>query len=202
MDRVAPLPFEDLLPEARELLEVTRQRMGFLPTSQLVMARKPKLLEAFIGLTRAVYDPAASIPLELRNMIAFAASTTVQSNYCMAHTGNNTVRSGVPEEKLQAIFDLDNSAAFTAAERAALRLAKHAAAVPNQATDADFAEARKYYSDDEIVEIMAVICMFGFLNRWNDTMASGLEAAPQELAERLLAPLGWDGTKHTTEAAE
>ena len=59
-----------------------------------------------------------------------------------------------------------------------------------------------YFSDDEIVEIMAVICMFGFLNRWNDTMASGLEAAPQELAERLLAPLGWDGTKHTTEAAE
>ena len=68
--------------------------------------------------------------------------------------------------------------AFTDGERAALRLAHHAALVPNQATDADFAELRRHFDDGEIVEIVGMIALFGFLNRWNDTMATELEEHP------------------------
>jgi len=38
--------------------------------------------------------------------------------------------------------------------------------------------------------------MFGFLNRWNDSMATPLEEEPVEVGEKHLAKLGWDIGKH------
>src|SRR5438445_744050 len=78
-------------------------------------------------------------------------------------------------------------------ERAALRVAQGAAQVPNDVTDADFGELRRHYSDGQIVDIVAVISLFGFLNRFNDTMATELEASPIEASKRFLAPRGLVG---------
>jgi hypothetical protein len=47
-----------------------------------------------------------------------------------------------------------------------------------------------------VVEIVGVIAMFGFLNRWNDTLATPLEDAPLEFGEKHLAAHGWDAGKH------
>ena len=84
----------------------------------------------------------------------------------------------------------------SAAERAALRVAQSAAQVPNAVTDQDFAELKRYYSDEQIVDIVAVIALFGFLNRFNDTMATELESSPLEAGRRFLAERGWTVGKH------
>jgi alkylhydroperoxidase family enzyme len=75
---------------------------------------------------------------------------------------------------------------FSDSERAALRVAQGAAQVPNAVTDADFAELKGHYTDAQIVDI-AVISLFGFLNRFDDTMATELEASPLETGGRFLA---------------
>ena len=82
------------------------------------------------------------------------------------------------------------------AEKAALRFARAAAMVPNEVDEELTAEMRKHWDDGEIVEIMAVIALFGYLNRWNDSMATDLEAAPQEMGEKVLSSGGWTGGKH------
>jgi len=46
------------------------------------------------------------------------------------------------------------------------------------------------------VEIVGVIAMFGFLNRWNDTFATPLEDEPLEFGQKHLAAHGWDAGKH------
>jgi hypothetical protein len=33
--------------------------------------------------------------------------------------------------------------------------------------------------------------MFGFLNRWNDTLGTKLEDVPKDFVEEKLKPLGW-----------
>lgn len=68
--------------------------------------------------------------------------------------------------------------------------------VPNAVTDADFAELKKHYSEAQIVDIVAVIALFGFLNRFNDTMATQLESSPIEAGKRYLAERGWTVGKH------
>ncbi len=62
-------------------------------------------------------------------------------------------------------------------------------------TDELFAATRAHYSEAQIVEILGVVAMFGFLNRWNDTMATPLEAAPDAVAAAA-AGAGWNAGKH------
>ena len=53
-----------------------------------------------------------------------------------------------------------------------------------------------HFSERQIVQIVAVISMFGFLNRWNDTMATRLETAPREFAAVALGASGRTAAKH------
>lgn len=116
--------------------------------------------------------------------------------YCTAHTANGSGRSGVADAKIAAIWAFETSDLFSEAERAASRFAQAAAAVPNMATDADFADLRKHFTDYQVVEIVSVISMFGFLNRWNDTLATELEEKPAAFADRTIREQGWDAGKH------
>jgi len=201
MSRVKLLT-DDELTDYNDIIELSVQRLGFLPNSQRVMAHKPELLKAYGELGKAVMNETeGSIPVVLKYMIANAASMTAGCMYCIAHTGGATARKGTEEEKAAAIWEFETSDLFSEAERSALRFAQAAAAVPNLATDKDFADLRKHYTEYQIVEIVAVISMFGFLNRWNDTLATALEEEPIEFAEKNLTGAGWTQGKHV-EAAE
>ena len=87
--------------------------------------------------------------------------------------------------EVAAVFEFDSSTLFTDRERTALRLAWHGALQPNQVSDSDFEALRRHFNDREIVELVSVISLFGFLNRWSDTMGSELEALPKEFADTL-----------------
>ena len=201
MSRIRPLTDAEL-GDLTEVFEPTIKRMGFVPNSQRVMAYKPELLKAFAALGKAVNGQTeGSVPASLKSMIANASSLAAGCMYCIAHTGSTTSRTGIEDEKIAAIWEFETSPLFSEAERSALRFAQAAAAVPNMVTDADFADLRKHYTDYQIVEIVGVIAMFGFLNRWNDTMATALEEEPIEFAERALAEKGWSGGKHVKPAA-
>ncbi len=102
----------------------------------------------------------------------------------------------MPPAKEEAIWEFETSPQFSDAERAALNVALLAGHVPNAVTDADFAELKKHYSDDAIVEIVAVLGYMGWTNRWNETMATELEAQPLEHAEKIMARHGWQVGKH------
>jgi uncharacterized peroxidase-related enzyme len=196
MNRVAPKKREEV-PELADLFGPVIERMGFIPTSQLVMAHKPELVRAFVALTHAVYRQVdGSIPLQLKALIGNMASKSAGCMYCVAHTGSNASRFGADHGKIAAIWTFETSELFSDAERAALSFAQAAAQAPNAVTDADFAELRRHFTDFQIVEIMSVVAMFGYLNRWNDSMATTLEEEPVVYAEAALADTGWAAGKH------
>lgn len=84
----------------------------------------------------------------------------------------------------------------TDSEQDTLRLARDASVVPNAKTPAHFVELRNHFGEDEIVEIVAMIALFGWLNRWSDTMATELEREPMEFASRYLTQRGCKVGKH------
>ncbi|MFK7979497.1 MAG: carboxymuconolactone decarboxylase family protein, partial [Saprospiraceae bacterium] len=81
-------------------------------------------------------------------------------------------------------------------ERAALRFGFAAGQVPNAVTEEHFAELRKHFSEKQIVDLGATIALFGFLNRWNDTMGTALEPEAVAFAEKHLVKSGWEIGKH------
>lgn len=194
MARIEPLGREALAEHEAGLARV-EQLMGFVPNSMLTMARVPGLVPAFQGLGAAVMANGLISP-DLVQMVAQVASIAAGCRYCQAHTGHTAERLGVPEDKLAEIWSFETSDKFTEAERAALRLALSAGSVPNAATEADFAACREHYNDDQIAAIVAVVAFFGYLNRWNDTMATELEPSPGAFGERVLTDQGWEIGKH------
>jgi uncharacterized peroxidase-related enzyme len=193
--RLAPLP-ADHDPELAAYFAKLAKRNGYLPNSQLTMQRRPKLLKAYAQLSAAIWDPEGSVDLGLRRLIGHVASRAAGCQYCMAHTAGHALHSGIDDAKLAAVWEYRTSPLFNAAERAALDVALAAGHVPNDVTDEMFAELRKHWDEGEIVEIVAVIALFGFLNRWNDTMATPLESDPVEVGEKHLAGMGWSVGKH------
>lgn len=114
----------------------------------------------------------------------------------MAHTAGASLRLGVDEKKLEAVWEYRTSPLYTEAERVALDFALAAAAQPNAVTDELFARMKQHWSETQIVEIVGVIALFGWLNRFNDTMATPLEEEPIEVGEKFLAPHGWNVGRH------
>ena len=99
-------------------------------------------------------------------------------------------------ERLAEIWTYNSSAHFTEAEKAAFDFAVAAAQIPN-AVDAAIADnLHRHFDDGDIVEILGVIALFGFLNRWNDSMATTLEGPAEETAARNIGRHGWQKGKH------
>ena len=194
MPRLDPLSRESLS-DFEPFFQMVEQAMGFVPTSMLTMGRNPALLQAFAGLSGNVLGPGRIEP-PLKSFISFVTSNAAGCRYCQAHTAHTADRNGVDAEKLAAAFEFETSPLFDERERAALRVARGAGLVPNAVEDADFEALKQHFDADEIVEIVSVISLFGFLNRWNDTMATTLEASPRAFGETSLAARGWDAGKH------
>jgi alkylhydroperoxidase family enzyme len=114
----------------------------------------------------------------------------------MAHNAGGSLRSGIEDEKLAAVWENKTSPLFTDAERVAIEFAIAAASQPNEVTDQLFDRMKKHWSEGEIVEIASLIAYFGFMNRFNDTMATPLEEEPTEIAEKHIAAHGWHIGKH------
>jgi len=194
MSRIKPLAREQL-PELESAFETFKSRMGFVANSGLIMARRPSILRALADLGRAVMEN-GEVPLALKNCIAQVASWTTGCLYCQAHFANNAIRSGIVDEKLENLWDFERSSLFHDAERVALRFAIAVSQVPNGVTDSQFLELKRHWTDGQIVEILATVCYVGFLNRWNDSLATTLEDIPTKAAEAHLGGTHWQPGKH------
>lgn len=178
MTRVTPLALAELSPQLQQIMAAGEEIMGFTPNDGLVMAHKPKLLQAMLAMVEAVYEPGA-VTSELKKLVALMTSSASGCQYCRAHNRYSAWRSGVAPEKIDAIWEYASHPLFSAAERAVLDVARDAAQVPSAVTDEQFVTLRQYFNDTQIVEIVGVIALFGFLNRWNATLATELEEEPK-----------------------
>jgi uncharacterized peroxidase-related enzyme len=150
------------------------------------MAHRPRMAAIFAQLASETLNP-GTLDRGLKQLVAYVSSSTTGCRYCQAHTAQSACElAGVDLIKLQTAFEFETSPLFSPAEKAALRLARDTSFVPNEATDEHFAELKRWYSDEQIVEITGVIALFGWLNRWNDTMATTLEDSPRQFVQRNL----------------
>ena len=195
MPRLAPLP-PVTTPELKSHFDFFLSTLGFTPNSVLTMQRKPRLVRAFAELNAAVMDPAGEVDLGFRRLVGHVASKAAGCLYCQAHTLLGGHNFGVSDAKLADIWNYASSPLYSGRECVALDFALAAAAQPNAVTDEQFAELRHHWSDGEIVELLGVVAMFGFLNRWNDTMATPLEAVPLAVAVKAAGDKGWSAGKH------
>jgi alkylhydroperoxidase family enzyme len=183
-------------PELQEDFAIFERILGFIPNSLLTMQRIPAMVKGFGELTKAVMDPRGEVDLGFMRLIAHFASRAAGCQYCEAHSLVAAKIHGVSQDKLDAIWEYRESPLYSEAERAALDFALAAGSVPNGVDAELVGRMRVHWSEEQIVRILGAVCLYGFLNRWNDSMATDLEDSPRAMGERVLAQGGWTGSKH------
>lgn len=196
MTRIKPMAIDELPETTREALTYAQGIMGFAPNDVLTMAHWPELLEAMEQLVQTIYRPGELDPV-LKRMIATITSGAAGCRYCQAHTAHGAVQmAGGDAEKIAKVWEYNTNPMFSAGERAALDLALAAGTQPNAATDDHFRALEEHFTQRQIMEIMGVIGLFGFLNRWNDTLATELEDKPLDFASKTYSTDTWEPGRH------
>ena len=196
MPHMKPLGFDAVPEDIQERFLHYKNTRGFTPNSIRTMARRPDIVRAFMQLNQAVLY-GGTVEEELKMLVSLIASQAAGCRYCQAHMANLSKIYRASEEKISKVWEFETADCFSEAERAALRLAYKGALAPAQATQEDFDEIYQHFDEGQVVEIVASIALFGFLNRWNDTMATELEELPAGVAEATLGQsFGWEVGKH------
>ena len=197
MEIVKPLEENEIDPTLLDKIQFFKGPLGVIPSSVKTMSYHPNIADAFTNLNIAVMECKGTVTPEFKRLIGYVTSFSSGCLYCQAHTILGAERFGSTEKRLEEVWDYSNSSVFSNAEKAALDFASAAASVPNKVTEKEISQLKTYWNDSDIVEMMGVIALFGFLNRWNDSMGSSLEDLPIEKGEKYLKePTNWTIGKH------
>ena len=196
MALVRPLEEHEIEEELCEFIQFFKGPLGVIPNSVRTMSRRPKVAKAFTELNIAVMECHGNVTPEFKRIIGYVTSFVAGCRYCQAHTILGSQRFGSSEERLNDAWNFLESSHYHDGEKVALKYAFAAASIPNNVTDELAKELHEHWEDDDIVEITAVIALFGYLNRWNDSMGSTLEDLPIEAGEKYLNNTDWVVGKH------
>jgi len=182
--------------EAEEMATFYEETLGFTPNSLFTMMHRPRIAAAFLEMNQAVMENKGRLSSTLKRELAYLSSSVKGCRYCEAHTIRAAERYGSSEERMLNLWEYKTHAAFSDADRAVFDLAIAASQVPNAVTQEIAENIRKYWDEGEIVEVMGVVALFGYLNRWNDSMGTALEDPAAVTAATLLGHKGWEKGKH------
>jgi len=195
MPLVKPLS-PDSNPDIKKMAEFFNETLGFCPNSVLTMQLRPEIASSFINLNIAVMNNQGRVTSAFKRIIAWVSSNAAGCNYCQAHAIRAAERYGAEKEQLDNVWEYKTHKAFNEAERAALDFSVAASQVPNTVDENIQKRLHQYWDDGEIVEILGVVSLFGYLNRWNDSMGTSIEKEATESAEKFLTKKGWNKGKH------
>lgn len=170
------------LAELEDYFELSQSFMGYVPNSSLLMAENPDLFKSFSNLASVIFM-SKNIEPDLIQLIALASSISSGCKYCQSHTSHGANKAGVDPKKILEILNYENSDLYSQYEKAVLNLSFAAGENPNSSSKEHFDELKKYFSKKAVIDIVAVISLFGFLNRWNDTLGSEIEEVPNSFMQ-------------------
>ncbi|MGE0113605.1 MAG: carboxymuconolactone decarboxylase family protein [Steroidobacteraceae bacterium] len=161
----------------------------------------PELMQSFGPLTQLCFG-AGELPRTLKGEAFTLLSLASGCRHCQAHAGYGLHLQGASTERIQALWDFERSSLFNEAERAVYYFALAAGSSPNAVTPEHFAALRRHFTDRQITELLAVVAISGFLNRYSDTLAVVTDQESVDWASEFLGPVGWSTGKHIGDQSE
>tara|TARA_B100001245_G_C22788661_1_gene380538 strand:- start:87 stop:683 length:597 start_codon:yes stop_codon:yes gene_type:complete len=178
----------------KKLIKFYDETLGFCPNSIKTMHIRPEIAYAFIGLNKAVMHNKGRVTSDLKRMIGYISSNASGCRYCEAHSIRAAERYGAKRKQIENIWNYKTSDVFSEKEKITLEFAHKSSLIPNAVNDKLAEKLRKYWDDGEIVEILGVVALFGFLNRWNDSMGTPIENDALKSGKEYIK--NWNPEKH------
>ncbi len=173
MARISLIEPAQASPELKEIYD--GKLKGKPGTVQKALAHRPAMLANFLTFYASV---GRSLDRKLFETVYLRVSLINGCRYCSQHHIQGAKRAGLTPEQMKALKD-GNYSEFNAAEQIALRYAEKLTRTPDAASDADFTELKKQFSDEQIVDLHMLIGLANLTNRVTDPL--GLEVEfPEE----------------------
>jgi alkylhydroperoxidase family enzyme len=136
--------------------------------------------------------------IEMNMMVFTISSLSSGCRHCQAHGAYGLNSIGMEIGKIEAIWSFEHSDLFDARERAALSFAIAAGSTPSSVTPDHHADLRTHFTDGKARTLLAVVAVGGFMNRYNDALATVTDSESANWAKDNLSPSG--GTSASTPA--
>ena len=169
MSRISRLERNEVSPNLAGLYDKIYSQRGNVPNMFRVMAHRPEIFATMQAHLSAVLNT-GTVSTRLKELIIVRTSQVNETPYCLASHTILARNLGWTDDQLSHLADWPNRSDFTAAEKAALRLAESVTRDAHAVSEEQFAELRGFYSEGEIVELLCAIGLFNYFNRFNNAL--------------------------------
>lgn len=152
-----------------------RRKYGQPLEAALVWARRPRLFLAIANLYGALDRRRSPVSPTIRSLVTVRVSQINHCRFCVDLNSMTLAKRAGSMDKVFALESWRESVGFTPEERAALDYAEAMTDSSRQVTDSIAEELRKYWDDDGIVELTALIAFQNLSSKFN----AALEVPPQ-----------------------
>jgi uncharacterized peroxidase-related enzyme len=169
MSRISRLDRSEVTPDLAALFDKAFALRGNVPNMFRVMAHRPEIFSTMMAHFAAVLNT-GTLSTKLKELIIVRTSQVNETPYCLASHTILALNLGWTDDQLTRLAEWPDRSDFTAAEKAALRLAETVTRDANGVSDEQFAELRSFYTEGEIVELLCSIGLFNYFNRFNNAL--------------------------------
>lgn len=169
MARVSLIGPQQATPEVKEIYDIKLK--GKPLNLQKALAHRPAILGNFPGFYASI---GRSLERKLYEAAYLRVSLINGCDYCTQHHIQGAKRAGLTPEQVQALKD-GNYSGFVPAEQVALRYAEKLTRTPDAASDTDFAALKQHFSEEQVVDLHALVALANFTNRVTGPLALDVE---------------------------
>ncbi len=190
MPRISRLNRSEVSPELRGVYDTFLRDRGNVPYFFRTLAHRPEIFRTATAHMEAVLKT-GTLPTRLKELVVVRTSQLNCTAYCLASHTAISLKLGWTSEHIEALHHWRESPLFSDAEKEALHLAERMTLDSRAYSDEELARLRRFYSEGEVVELMAAIGLFNYFNRFNNLlqMEPTQPATAEELAEAAVEPV-------------
>jgi uncharacterized peroxidase-related enzyme len=166
---IAPLSKEQAAPNVQPIFDKFTHVFGHMPSFFGVMARVPDALANFVALYGAVIDQ-GSVEAKYKELAYLKTAQINGCEYCFRAHSASGKKNGVSEEQIRNLAMFQRSPVFDEKEKIVLLWAERVTRGASGIRPAAVQELKKYFTDDQIVELTLTVSIANFTNRFNDAM--------------------------------
>ncbi len=181
MARVRDIAIDEVPQDVQPVYKRFTEEYGPFLNQVKVFAQRPPVLRHIQGLLLDLKDEAL-LPKRYLEIVLVVVSKLNECTYCISHHAPRLLEQGLAAESVASILD-DDCPGLDAVDRLVRDYAVQVTKSPQRIRDAMFAQLRRHFSEEQIVELTVRIALCGFFNRVNDALQIGIEEDVVEEAE-------------------
>ena len=152
---------------AKAVYDSFKEQTGSVPEWVKVMAHRPEILKEFTELFKSIMNQGEIDP-DLKWKIAYTVSETLKCKFCVSVTLKTLKKLGASDKLLEDIKNVEN---LPEQEKEILKLVKDLTLDGYLNNPAVLERLKEKMTEPQLVEIISVIGLFNYINRFNNTFA-------------------------------